>query len=96
MERIAAAHVDSPFEFAEYRSEAGKQRFAGSGRRHAARRAVEQPDTDTLLQPAYRLAERRRRNPEPGRGADKAAFLDDRRERPQLGKLGPSHYVPTT
>ena len=58
-----AAHLhDGRAEFLQGRRDAGQQHLAGLGRRDAARRAVEEPHAEALLQVAQPLAETRHRH----------------------------------
>ena len=62
-------------------------------RRHAARRAVEQPHAEPRFELADGLAQGRGREPEMIGGAREACPLDNGRKGLQLGKLGSAHCV---
>src|SRR5262249_53756893 len=60
---------------------ARKKSFTGFGQADTARRADEERCTDARLKRTYRLADRRRRHPEPSGRAAETAVLGDAQER---------------
>src|SRR3546814_136423 len=55
--------------------------------------AVQQPDTEALLQFSDRLTERRGRHAEMRRRAHEGAMLDNSRQSPELGMIASAHYA---
>ena len=63
----------------------------GIGRRHGACRTREQADTETLLEPADRMADGRRADPEPHRGPREATLVRHRGKGRQHAELVARH-----
>ena len=75
----------------EARAERTHQPLARLGRRHAPRRARQQPDPEPLFELAHRMAQRGLGHPEPGRRLGKAALPRHREERDQVVDIGSGH-----
>ena len=68
-----------------------QHQLAGLGQADTARRADEERSSDARLERADRLADRRRRHPEPIRGAAEAAVLGNAQERLDAVERARSH-----
>ena len=79
--------VDGVVDALEHRVQMTEQLLSGLGERDAARRAVEKPDAEALLEAADRLAERRSRQAELLGGAREAGMLGNGDECGELGEL---------
>jgi hypothetical protein len=75
----------------EMRADRPRQPFARFGRRHAAGRARQQPQTESLLQAAHGLAQGRLRHAELRRGAGEALLARDGEEGVEVVEVDARH-----
>lgn len=61
------------------------------GQRDVARRAMQQPDVEAVLELLHRMAQRRPGDAEPRRGGTEAQQFADRNESGEIGKFGALH-----
>ena len=78
-------------DLAKCRSKLIEQSNARIRQRYAARRAIEEAHAESPLQSAHRLAERRRRDPQPRSRSAEAAQFGDLYERRQGGHFFRKH-----